>query len=145
MNNAASLVATFSAPSRLLRRALLTDATLTALAGLLLTFAANPLASLVQLPAGALRICGVLFIPFAALAAWLGTRPRVHRPLVFAVITLNGLCALDLVLLLLSGWVEPNLLGELVIAAHAVGIAVLAEAEFLGLRRSTLVESYSRR
>jgi hypothetical protein len=145
MNHAAPLVATFSAPSALLRRALLTDATLTALAGIALTLAVNPLATLLQLPAGALRVCGLLFIPFAALAAWLGTRDRVHRPLVFMVISLNALTALDLVVLLFSGWVETNILGELFMAAHAVIIAVLAEVEFIGLRRSTLVESYARR
>jgi hypothetical protein len=141
---ATALVASFSAPSPLLRHALLTDATLTALAGIALSLAASPLASLLQLPAGALRISGMLFIPFAALAAWLGTRDRVHRPLVFVVISLNALCALDLVLLLVSGWVETNPLGELFMLAHAVIIAALAEAEFLGLRRSTLVESFAR-
>jgi hypothetical protein len=146
MNHTATpLVASFSAPSRLLRRALLTDATLTALAGVGLALAANQLASLLQLPTGVLRISGMLFIPFAALAAWLGTRDRVHRPLVFAVITLNALFALDLLLVLFGGWVETNLLGELFIAAHAVVCGVLAEAEFLGLRRSTLVQSYARR
>jgi hypothetical protein len=145
MNHAAPLVATFSAPSLLLRRALLTDATLTALAGIALTLAGNPLADLLQLPATALRICGLLFIPFAALAAWLGTRDRVHRPLLFVVIALNALFALDAMILLFSGWLQTNILGEIFIAAHAVVTAVLAEVEFIGLRRSTLVESYGHR
>jgi hypothetical protein len=129
----------------LLRRALLTDATLTCLAGIALTLAADPLAALLQLPAGALRIGGLLFIPFAALAAWLGRRERVHRPLVFAVISLNALFALDMVILLFSGWVQTNILGEVFMAALAVITAVLAEVEFVGLRLSTLVESYARR
>lgn len=142
---AAPLVASFSAPSRLLRHALLTDATLTGLVGIGLSLAASQLAGLLQLPAGALRISGLLFIPFAVVAGWLGTRERVHRPLVFAVITLNALFALDATLVLVGGWVETNVLGELFIAAHALVCAVLAEAEFLGLRRSTRVDSYARR
>lgn len=39
---------------------------------------------------------------------------------------------------------QTNVLGELFMLAHAVIMAALAEAEFLGLRRSTLVESFAR-
>jgi hypothetical protein len=144
-NHAAQLVSTFSAPSPLLRRALLTDATLTALAGVAMSLAVNPLAELLDLPAVVLRMCGLFFIPFALLTAWLGTRDRVYRPLVLLVISLNTLVALDLVILLMGGWVETNILGEMFIGAHAVTIAVLAEMEFIGLRRSTQVEVYARR
>jgi hypothetical protein len=144
MNSVAPrLVTTFNTPSPLLRRALLTDATLTAIAGIALVLAAGPLGTFLELPAAALRIAGVIFIPFAAFAGWLGTRSRVRRTLVFVVIALNALWAVDSVLLLLSGWVETTPLGEWFVGGNALIIAALAEVEFLGLRRSTLVESYA--
>jgi hypothetical protein len=141
----ASPIATFHAPSPLLRRTLLIDAALAFLSGIALTLASDPLAELLQLPVTALRACGLLFLPFAALAGWLGTRDRVHRPLVFFVIALNALFSVDLVILLLGGWLQTNRLGELFVATHAVIIAVLAEMEVYGLRRSTRVDAYARR
>jgi hypothetical protein len=144
MNNAATqLVASFNVPSVLLRRALLTDAALTFMSGVVLAFAASPLAALFALPVAALRGAGLIFIPFAAFTAWLGTRQRVHRALVFVVIAANVLWSLDTVLLLFSGWVQTNLLGEIFVVGNALIIVALAEAEFLGLRRSTLVEPYA--
>jgi hypothetical protein len=65
--------------------------------------------------------------------------------LVFAVVACNGLWALDSVLLLVTGWIEPTVLGEVFVLGQALTAAVLAELEFLGLRRSTLVEAHARR
>jgi hypothetical protein len=145
MNSVAPRFATtFNIPSPLLRRALLTDATLTAIAGIALVLAAGPLGTFLELPTAVLRIAGVIFIPFAAFAGWLGTRPRVRRTLVFVVIMLNALTAADIVLLLLTGRVQTTTLGEWFVIGHALIIGVLAEVEFIGLRRSTLVESYTR-
>jgi hypothetical protein len=103
------------------------------------------LASLLGLPAGLLRGCGILFIPYAALVAWLGTRDRVYRPLVFAVIAVNALWAIDSIALLFTGWVQPTVLGEIFTIGQAVAVAVLAELEWIGLRRSTIVETYAAR
>jgi hypothetical protein len=145
MNSVASRLATsFNTPSTLLRRALLADATLSAITGIALVLAAGPLGALLELPAVGLRAAGVIFIPFAVLAGWLGTRERVRRTLVFVVIVLNALWALDSLLLLLMGWVDTTRLGEYFVIGQAVIVGVLAEMEFLGLRRSTLVESYAR-
>jgi len=63
---------------------------------------------------------------------------------VFVVIVLNALWALDSVLLVLMGWVDTTPLGEYFVIGQAAIVGVLAEMEFLGLRRSTLVESYAR-
>jgi hypothetical protein len=140
-----SLVTSFTAPSPLLRKALLADALLSGITGLALALAAGSLATLLGLPIGLLRWSGVILIPFAAFVAWLGTRDRVQRPLVFAVVACNALWALDSVLLLLTGWVEPTILGEVFVLGQAAVVAVLAELEFFGLRRSTLVEAHARR
>jgi len=146
MSNATtSLVSSFTTPSSLLRKALLADAVLSGLTGLLLLLAAGPLAAPLGLPVGLLRWSGVILIPFATFVAWLRAQERVQRPLVFAVVACNALWALDSMLLLFTGWIEPTLPGELFVAGQAIAVAVLAELEFVGLRRSTLVEAHARR
>jgi hypothetical protein len=140
-----TLVTTFTSPSPLLRKALAADALLSGITGLLLAFAAGSLAGPLGLPAGLLRWSGVILIPFAAFVARVRMQERLQRPLVFAVVACNVVWALDSVLLLFSGWVEPGLLGEVFVIGQAVVVAVLAELEFVGLRRSTLVEAHARR
>jgi hypothetical protein len=134
----------FNTPSPLLRRALLADAVLTGISGVALLLAAAPLSAVLALPSALLLSAAAIFIPFAVFVAWLGSRPRVYRPLVFAAIVLNALWAVDSVLLLLTPWVQPTPFAELFVIAQAIVVAVLAELEFIGLRRSTLVESYAR-
>jgi hypothetical protein len=147
MSNATTttLVTTFTTPSPLLRKALLADALLSGITGLVLAFAAAPLATPFGLAVGLLRWSGIILIPFAALVARLATRERLQRPVVFAVVACNALWALDSVLLLVTGWVEPTILGELFVVGQAAIVAVLAELEFIGLRRSTVVEAHARR
>lgn len=143
-NATTSLVASFTTPSPLLRKALLADAVLTGITGLLLALAATPLAGLLSLPVGLLRWSGIILIPFAGFVAWLRAQERLQRPLVFAAVACNVLWALDSVLLLFTGWIEPTLLGEVFVIGQAGIVAVLAELEFVGLRRSTLVEAHVR-
>jgi hypothetical protein len=133
----------FTTPSSLLRRALLADALLSGATGLLLTLAAGPLSTLLGLSVGLLRGSGVFILPFAALAAWWGRRSRVGRTPVFALAVCNALWAVDSVLVLLLGWLEPTALGEVFVIGQAVIVAVLAELQFIGLRRSTLVEAHA--
>jgi hypothetical protein len=144
-NTATRLVTSFTAPSQLLRKALLADAVLSGLTGLLLALAAAPLAGPLGLPVGLLRWSGIILIPFAAGVAALRLQERLQRPFVFAVVACNVLWAVDSVLLLLIGWIEPTALGEVFVIGQAIAVAVLAELEFVGLRRSTLVEAHARR
>jgi hypothetical protein len=147
MSNATTtnLVTRFTTPSSLLRKALLADALLSGITGLGLALAAAYLATPFGLAVGLLRWSGLILIPFAVFVARLGTRDRIQRPLVFAVVACNGLWALDSVLLLVTGWIEPTVLGEVFVVGQALVVAVLAELEFIGLRRSTLVEAHARR
>jgi len=144
LNATANPVDTFSTPSALLRKALLADAALSGMTGLALAFAASPLAALFALPVALLRWSGVILIPFAAIVARLGSLERLQRPCVFAVILANAVWALDSVLLLFSGWVEPTILGKTFVVGQALIVGALAELEFVGLRRSTRVQSYAR-
>jgi hypothetical protein len=39
--------------------------------------------------------------------------------------------------LLASGWLSPNLLGQIFIVMQAIAVGVFAELQFIGLRKST--------
>jgi hypothetical protein len=127
-----------SAPaSPLLRRALLGDALLCVASGALLTLGAGFLAGALGLPETLLRGVGLFLLPYAALVAYVGTRAQPSRALVWALIAFNLLWTLDSLVLLLSGWVAPTALGYAFVLVQALVVAAFAEAQFLGLRRST--------
>jgi len=121
-----------------LRRVLIADAAASAATGLLMLLAAGPLEQWLAIPAGLLRAAGASLIPFAALVAWLALRETVSRAGVWAVIALNVLWVVDSVALLFTSWVEPAMLGYAFVLAQAAAVAVLAELEYVGLRRATV-------
>ena len=133
----------FTTPSALLRNALLADAVLSGATGLTLALAAGPLSTLLGLSVGLLRESGLFILPFAALAGWMRFRDRLARTSVFVLVVANALWALDSVLVLLLGWIEPTVLGEVFVVGQAAIVAVIAELQFVGLRRSTFVEAHA--
>jgi hypothetical protein len=70
------------------------------------------------------------------LVGWLGTRQSIPKTLVVIVIAGNAAWTLASIALLLSGTVTPNLLGEAFVAAQAIATGVLAELQYVGLRKS---------
>lgn len=124
-------------PSPLLRQALLADAVTTGACAALMIVGAGALEGLLGLPAALLRGAGLVLVPFVALVAALGLRERVSRLGVMAVIGSNALWTVDSILLLLSGWVAPTAAGTAFVLAQAAVVAILAELQFVGLRRST--------
>jgi hypothetical protein len=123
-------------PSMLLRRALLADAIFSGASALLLSLGAGALAPLLDLPQALLRETGLFLIAYTALVGWLGTRPSMPRALVAIVVAGNAAWTIASVALLFSGWVTPNLLGEILVAAQAIVVGVFAELQYVGLRRS---------
>ena len=123
--------------SKFLRRVLLADAATCLAAGLLMTLGAPLLDRYFGLPAELSRYAGVGLFPFAAFLVYLATRASLAAPVVWAVILLNVLWTLDSVLLLVSGWITPTEAGYAFVLAQAVGVAVFAALEFVGLKRST--------
>lgn len=123
-------------PSPFLQRVLWADALCSGAMGLLLAAAASPLARWLGLPMPMLREVGLFLIVFAAVVTVLALRRASPRPLFWAVIVGNALWALDSVLLLVSGWVTPTALGGVFVVAQALVVALLAELEYAGLRRS---------
>ena len=123
-------------PSAFLRRAIQGDAIFSGASALLLSLGADALAPLLNLPEALLRETGLFLIAYAALVGWLGTRPSMPKLLVAIVITGNAVWTVASIALLFSGAVNPNLLGEAFVAAQAIAVGVIAELQYIGLRRS---------
>ena len=122
--------------STFLRRALLADAIFSGVSAVVLTSGAGLLAPWLSLPEALLRETGLFLIAYAALVGWLWSRPSVPRLLVMIVIAGNAAWTLASIALLVSGAVSPNLLGEIVVVAQAIATGVLAELQYVGLRKS---------
>jgi hypothetical protein len=123
-------------PSLFLRRAILGDAIFSGASAVLLTFGAAELAPWLALPEALLRETGLFLIAYAILVGWLGSRQTMPKALVTIVISGNAAWTLASIALLFSGAVTPNLLGEIFVAAQAIATGVLAELQYIGLRRS---------
>ncbi len=125
------------AMSPLLRRALVADALISAAAGVVMTAGANLLHDLLQLPHSLLMAAGLALFPWAACLLWMARKPELPRAAVWSVIVLNALWIVDSAWVALGGGYAPNGLGQAFLAAQAVAVAVLAELEFMGMRRAS--------
>jgi hypothetical protein len=119
-----------------LRQALLADGVVSGVSGLVLALAAGPLSNELGLPAMLLRIAGLSMLPYCAALLYLATRATVSRTGAWTVIGINLTWAAASVLLLVSGWVDPTGLGIAFVLGQALIVAAVADAQFLGLRRS---------
>lgn len=121
--------------STFLRRVLLADAVLSAATGAAMALGAGLLGPLLGLPVPMLQAAGAICLAWAAIVGACGTRTTLPRLAVLAVIGLNALWVLESIALLLSGWVAPSALGIAFVLFQAAVVAVLAELQFVGLRR----------
>lgn len=123
-------------PAPLLRFALVADAAASGAMALMFAFGASPLAPWLGLPEALLRNAGLFLLPYAALVGFIASRAVINKALVWAVIVVNAVWVIDSIALLVSGWISPNWLGMLFVAAQAVAVGVFAELQVVGLRRS---------
>ena len=126
-------------PSTFLRRILVLDAVSCAGLGLLLVTFGGALSGVLNLPVALLQQASMVLLPFALLLAFLSTRARLPRAAVWAVIIANAIWAIDSIVLLFTGWVQPSLLGYLFVAGQAAFVAVILELEYIGLCKSRAV------
>jgi len=118
-----------------LRAVLLADAIASGATGLLMIAGAGLLEGLLGLPVALMREAGLLLIPYVAFVAWVGTREMISRTAVHAVIGLNVLWVAGSIGVLVSGWVAPTMFGTAFVIAQGAVVAVLAELQFIGVRR----------
>jgi hypothetical protein len=126
-------------PSSFLRRVLKIDAVTSGISAALMLLTADEASKWLGLPVSLLVGAGLVLIPFAAFVFYVATRPIIARGAVWTVIALNVLWLIDSVLTIVAGWTQPTELGTAVVIAQAVGVAVLAELEYLGLKRAPAI------
>lgn len=129
-----SLVQRFDA-ALFLRRALLADAVTSAATGLLLALGAHTLADLLGLPVPLMHYTGLSLLPFAAIVLFVGLRASPPRIPVLAIIAYNALWAIDSFALLVSGFVQPTVLGAVFVTAQAVTVGAFAALQWIGVKR----------
>ncbi len=122
--------------STFLRRVLTLDAVTSGTMGALLVLAQTPLSSLLGLSTSLLFWAGLSLLPFSAFVGWLAMRELPPRAGVWAVILINALWVIDSFALLATSWPDLTLLGKVFVLFQAVAVAVFAELQFFGLRRS---------
>lgn len=123
--------------SPFLRNVLNADAVISGAAGLLMIVGAPFVAPLTGLPSGLLVGAGLLLVPFVALLVVLARKQSVSRMMIIDIIVINALWVAASVGLLLSGYVTPNAFGVAFVLAQALAVAIFAELQFIGLRRSS--------
>ena len=120
-----------------LRQVLTVDAVGSGAIGLGLWLFAPAFGSLLNLPVELLREVGLILLPFAALVGFIASRQHPSRIGVWIVIAINALWVLDSIFLLFADDIEPNVLGYAFLIVQAVAVGVIAELEFIGLRRAS--------
>ena len=119
-----------------LRRVLWLDAAIGAATGLLQLLLSDTLAAWWGLPVQLVIGSGWLVLAFVAGITWIASRTVIPRAAVWALIVGNLLWVLACVALLSGSLVAPTLLGQMFIATQAVTVGLLAELEWLGVRRA---------
>jgi uncharacterized membrane protein YdcZ (DUF606 family) len=126
----------FMSSPNFLRNVLRADALSCVACGVLQVVFTGQMAQLSGLPQALLAYTGEFLLVYAAVVAFVSTRDPLPRPLVWLLLAGNLGWAIACALLLLSGRVAPSMLGTAYVLAQALTVAVLAELQFFGLRRS---------
>jgi hypothetical protein len=122
-------------PSLFLRRVVLVDAVATFATGALLLGGTGFLQNLLGLPAWLMTYAGAICIAWAAAVAFAYTRKHLSRAFVWTIVIGNAIWAIGSILLLVSGYVAPTLLGYAFVIAQAVTVGIFAELQYVGLNR----------
>ncbi|MES2912316.1 MAG: hypothetical protein V4718_13045 [Pseudomonadota bacterium] len=127
----------FSSPN-FMRNVLRVDALSCLACGLLQLAFPVQMADMLHLPGPLLAYTGEFLLVYAAVVAFVSTRKPIPRHVVWLLVAGNLGWAAACVLLLVSGSVHPTALGMAYVAMQALTVAVLAELQYFGLRRTAL-------
>lgn len=122
--------------STFLRRVFAFDAVATAATGVLLAAAAQPLETLMGLSAEITLPSGLFLIAYALVPAIMAARKTLPVAAVWTVIAINAVWVVESLMSLALHWITPNPLGVAFVVAQAAAVAVIAELQFIGLRRA---------
>jgi hypothetical protein len=93
-------------------------------------------AEFMALPAGLVRLAGLILLPFALWVGWLSRRERIARAAIATVLAVNLVWAVDSIALLAFGWIAPNALGTAFVVGQALLVAAFGAVQAAGRRRS---------
>jgi hypothetical protein len=122
--------------SPLLRDALFADAAVSGGAAILMMGGASSLAPWLGLPSGLLFWAGAALLPFVAMQVVVASRESASRNILIDIIAINALWVAASFGLLFSGAIEPSLLGKAFVTLQALIVALLAELQFIEMRRA---------
>lgn len=125
----------FASP-RFLSRVMWVDAASCAATGALQLVLLNGMARLTGLPAPLLLSTGTFLLAYAAAAAWMASRALPPRRLIGLVVAGNFAWAVSCVVLLAIAGSAITPPGWAWVLAQALTVVVLAELQWVGLRRS---------
>jgi len=117
-----------------LRNTLFADAATGASAAVLTITASGFLSSLLGLPAALIFWAGVALLPIVAFLLVMARRNDVPRSWLREIVLINWIWVAFSFAILLSGLVQPNLLGVLFVVAQALAVALFATLQGLVLR-----------
>ena len=121
--------------NQFLRQVLFVDAAVSGAAGVLMAAGAPFLSPLLGLPADLLFWAGLALFPFVALLIAVARRGKASRLILIDIVAINALWVAASFGLLISGAVQPTMLGYAFVIAQALAVALLAELQLIGLRR----------
>lgn len=113
---------------------LLIDAFTCLVMGILLTLGATWLGELFHLPVALLFYAGLVLFPIAFFMIFVATRGFIPPVGIQFVIVGNVGWVAGSAVLLVSGWVSPNVIGTVFIVVQAAAVAILAYLELNSLR-----------
>ena len=121
-----------------LRYALQADAVASGATGLMMIAGANLVEGLLGLPAALTREAGLLLVPYVVFVGFIGTREVISRTAAQVTVALNIVWTLASIGLLLTDYVAPTALGYTLVIGQAAVVAVFAELQLIGLRRTSI-------
>ncbi len=122
--------------STFLRTVIALDAAACGVMGAAFAFDAGWLAGPLGLAPALMQPVGLFLIPYAALLAWLATRPALPRAAVWTLVGFNIVWAIESFALLALGWAQPTTLGLAVVVVQAIAALIVADLQYLEVRKS---------
>ncbi len=121
-----------------MRNVLRVDALSCVACGLLQVLFPSQMSGLLGLPGPLLAYTGEFLLAYAAAVFFISTRQPIPRMFVGLLVAGNLGWAVACVMLLISGTVQPTVLGMAYVLLQALTVAVLAELQYFGLRATAL-------
>lgn len=122
--------------STFLRTVIGLDAAACGVMGAAFAFDAGWLAGPLGLSPALMQPVGLFLVGYAALLAWLASRPALPRAVVWSLVGFNLLWAVESIALVALDWAQPTTLGLAVVIGQALAAAIVAHLQYLSMKRA---------